>query len=617
MKNRRKLIGLAICIALVCVILNCKSNSKPPSSPPKHKQLPKVFVNKTNITWHFHKIGIFTTMSCQKKPHEIRAVQSWHKLTPQPRIFVFGECLDTELKPFAKLITKYDKTHDGMPLFSSMLHNTIRLGTLYAVDAIVWVNADIVLHRDFTHGLNVLFQLFANEIAWMGVVGRFDTETLVSDTAARQKQNQHTLGGYDVFIWNLPKLTPVRYPFPPFTRTANRWDNWLVSEASAQRLVCDVTDIITAQHVAHEYRLSERVPRDKLAKTWGNLHYGGWHNLHNRVVEHVHRRGHSDKLGTPKSVQLKVTPQNNVEISKHSVVVKEYLPKYQPYYLFLKSSYDHKKTLFMSFESAVVFTGGTGKFSNIIFNFGCNFKQIHPNARIIIVAFDQEMYVKAYMQGYETFLVDNPLQDSLHAESYGSSLYKTTTKIKTLVALDVLKNSNLATYIWIDPDVIIFKEILNHLLDNPNDFVVQENTPSNKPRKNMKVNSGMYKINNLEWIKTALQGIVDDGSRHNESEQMSWDRVLCDKYNLQKVVCYWQQYTIHFLQRHEYATGSDKDISTIQLKQKKVPRKLRAWHNNWIKPVEQKTKRSAEFGFVFFNSLVGVCNYELARRSGA
>lgn len=554
-----------------------------------------------------HKIAIFTTLSCTNAgANQITAVKSWANLNPKPLIFIFSECLPRQLKGIANLIREYDSTYDGMPLFGSMMHISQSKSIEHTADAIVWTNADIVLHDDLATGIETLFSALSGAGAWMGVVRRFNTEMLMDRQHARSTA-KHNLGGYDLFVWNLPSLAPVRLPFPPFTRIANKWDNWLVTEASILRTVCDASKLITAQHVVHAYRDDTHVNKQTLHKTWQNINYGGWHNMHNRVVEHKFRRGHSDKLGTPDAVKMSIETDGTVQLSSHVLFVRSLLPANQPFYAFLNTADKHRTALFKTFTGNAVFTGGTGKFGTVILGFGCMFKKLNPHARLIIVAFDTDMYTQAYMQGYETFLMENNIAEMAQAQSYGSTKYKAITKMKTLAALHVLAQSDIHQYVWIDPDVAVFANVANHLFSMTADFIVQENSPTHLPVTKMKTNSGIYKINNVKWVRNMITEIINDGQNHGDSEQMSWNRVLCNVQSIKDRMCFWNTHKIHFLRRSEYATGHDMDAATIQLKNRAVPSNLKAWHNNWIQPFNAKMKRAKQLGLLHFDSDVGVC----------
>ena len=545
-------------------------------------------------------------MSCNgASRNQIAAVLSWHAIVPKPKIFVFSTCLPHSLINKATLIASYDATHDGMPLFGSMLHLSQIIATKNNIDTIAWANADIVLHSDFNTGITRLHASLKASGAWMGVVRRFNTRTLMSQQAAR-RASEHKLGGYDLFIWNAPLIPIVRLPYPPFTRTANKWDNWLVTEAAILRVVCDASHIITAQHVAHASRETP-LNDEKNKKTWQNIEYGGWHNMHNRVVEHVFRRGHSDKLGTPDAVKLYITQGGTVQLTNRIVVVKTLLPNKQPFFSFVNKADEHRIALYKTFSNKIMFSGGTGKFSEFIFSFACNFRRVHPGQRLVIIAFDQDMFVKAYMQGYETFQVRNKMPELSEAQSYGSTAYKAITKMKTLASLDVLLNSEIKSYVWADPDVALFKDVLGHLSNMPHDFIVQKNTPLHRKETKLKTNSGVYKLNNVNWVRQSLAEIIHDGNHHGDSEQMSWDRVLCSTQSLTTNKCVWNTHYIHFLDRQEYATGHEDDKATKALRIKRVMPMLRVWHNNWIKPYAAKRLRAVEMHLMYYNKTTGIC----------
>ena len=67
--------------------------------------------------------GLITTMPCQKVlgKSQRAAFASWKKLMPQPEVLLLSECIPAELESQVTLISSFDKTFDGQPLFSGMM----------------------------------------------------------------------------------------------------------------------------------------------------------------------------------------------------------------------------------------------------------------------------------------------------------------------------------------------------------------------------------------------------------------------------------------------------------------------------------------------------------------
>ena len=144
----------------------------------------------------------------------------------------------------------------------------------------------------------------------------------------------------------------------------------------------------------------------------------------------------------------------------------------------------------------------------------------------------------------------------------------------------------------------------------PHDFVVQKNTPMHRTETKLKTNSGIYKVRNIEWVRQSLGEIVHDGQNHGDSEQMSWDRVLCSTQSVQLNTCTWKGHKIRFLDRREYATGHEDDKTTQALRSQHLTSMVRAWHNNWIKPFSAKLTRAHSLHLIFYDAARGICTFD-------
>jgi len=260
--------------------------------------------------------ALVTTMDCTRTGDAQRAAfDSWDRLTPRPHIYVLSQCMPAFMEDKATLVPVFDATFDGLPLFSGMLFRTTVIAAVQDMQAVAWVNADILLAQDV--GRTVAHALRQQRMPWMIVGSRHNIPAsrlyrrcdTPSDLALfiRREGTPHTGGGIDLFVWNMPHRPVVRAPLPPFIRTANIWDNWWATEAATTRLVVDAAGTMTIGHIEHRrYDTSGRhvMPetiRGERRSPWSSAQsmWKDWHNYHNRAVALRFQRGYTTGIGTP------------------------------------------------------------------------------------------------------------------------------------------------------------------------------------------------------------------------------------------------------------------------------------------------------------------------------
>ena len=273
------------------------------------------------------KWALFTTMDCKRfGAAQQAAFNSWDKLVPRPHIYLLSQSLPPALKGKVNLIPHFDETFDNLPLFSGMMFRTLLVAAVESMAVVAWVNADILLAPNVATTIGQALK--HQKIPWLILGSRHNIphSQLYAPSAPPENLAEfiltegkaHTTGGIDLFAWNQPHKPIVRGPFPPFIRTANIWDNWWVTEASATRLVVDAGVSMTLGHIEHarydnagkEVELEEW--RGEVLSPWTSSSWSDWHNYHNRAVLLHYQRGYTTGVGTPNHVPVQVDLSGSV-----------------------------------------------------------------------------------------------------------------------------------------------------------------------------------------------------------------------------------------------------------------------------------------------------------------
>lgn len=202
----------------------------------------------------------------EDKENNDRAIRSWLKLTPKPKVTLLGfeTGYDQAAAEFGIGIERrVDKNFLGVPLFNSML---MRANNSEEMISVI-INGDILLFDDFVQTLR---KVVANFEDFLVVGARYDVDALPEgideddpsyNRAVREHVlstgTLHTYGGMDVWAWNTngPRLfDPI---MPHFIFGRGKYDNWLTHEtiAAGRRQVVDVSETCLTVHVKHDYHL--------------------------------------------------------------------------------------------------------------------------------------------------------------------------------------------------------------------------------------------------------------------------------------------------------------------------------------------------------------------------
>jgi beta-arabinofuranosyltransferase len=200
------------------------------------------------------------------KENNERAIKSWLKLSPKPRVTLLGweTGYDEAAKEFdINIERRVDKNFLGVPLFNSMLHRANNSKEMITVI----INGDILLFDDFVQTMRKVVSNFEH---FLVVGARYDIDKLPTDISEDDPHytrkirehvlatgTLHTYGGMDIWAWNSngPRLfDPV---MPHFVFGRGKYDNWLTHEtiSAGRRQVVDVSETCLTVHIRHDYHL--------------------------------------------------------------------------------------------------------------------------------------------------------------------------------------------------------------------------------------------------------------------------------------------------------------------------------------------------------------------------
>jgi hypothetical protein len=185
------------------------------------------------------------------------AITSWTLLPGRPEVILFGD--DGAARLAEELGTRHsdriDLTGTGAPLLDSLFPAAEELA---GGDVLAYVNADIVLMRDFPAAAGRVSArrrpfLMVGRRTDLGVAGPIDFgagwDALLRERAVREGR-LHSHDAIDYFVFR-PGLWPE---IPPLAVGRASFDNWLVRRArDLGAAVVDATPVVLAVHQDHGY----------------------------------------------------------------------------------------------------------------------------------------------------------------------------------------------------------------------------------------------------------------------------------------------------------------------------------------------------------------------------
>lgn len=189
---------------------------------------------------------------------QMNALRSWANLDPKVEILVFGDepgareaCEEVGARHGGDTL----RSAFGTPLASDLFE---KAQALAANDLVCYVNADILLFRDFMEAVRIGAALGGPFLMggqrWdLDVTERLDFTGGAADTLkarARRDGVLHPPCGIDYFVFPKGFLVGL----PPFSIGRMRWDNWLLREAVRRGgILVDASPSVLAIHQNHGY----------------------------------------------------------------------------------------------------------------------------------------------------------------------------------------------------------------------------------------------------------------------------------------------------------------------------------------------------------------------------
>eukprot|EP00049_Salpingoeca_infusionum_P015209 m.292234 g.292234 ORF g.292234 m.292234 type:complete len:734 (-) comp15837_c0_seq5:572-2773(-) len=468
-----------------------------------------------------------------------RAIESWIRLEPRPRIVLLGQGAGYEevAKEYGLEINPHlDMNFIMMPLAGSVIDTAMQADT----DISVVLNSDIILTQSFATSLAKLQSQFSD---WFLAGARYDIQELPPqfepadsdfDEAAfvkyvRTTGTLHTAGGQDYFAWNNNGGKLFHGIMPPFIRGKSKFDNWIVHEViqAGYRDVIDGTDAVTAVHVVHNYVSAA----GKVSKVqggggtfWMSAKTSDWQIFHNMQLA-IEYGSYRNQDGTtvhapwklvsclePQGICLTKRLRPGVCPCEHNAfalktqtdpVISEVLENDirknvvkcgtvstdtpDAYKIPVLTPPGATPVLGLPFtmqqllpmvavNNHVLLSGVSYDYRDVVMSFVCNLRRLGIYDQLILAAFDEEMYRFGFKMGLPIFYYQTDLQyRNARDMAYGSDGFKQVTKLKSKVVLEILKLGYDVT--WTDTDIVWFDNPLPKMQKMESDFVVQSNAP--------------------------------------------------------------------------------------------------------------------------------------------
>lgn len=607
------------------------------------------------------------------KANNERAIRSWLRLNPKPRITLLGweEGYDEAAAKFGLSIERrVDKNFMGVPLFNSMIHRANNSNAMVSV----LINGDILLFDDFAQTLRKVVSNFAD---FLVVGARYDVEQLPTDIPEDDSNYNrkvreyvlstgtlHTYGGMDVWAWNSdgPRLFDPNMPHFIFGR--GKYDNWLTHEtiAAGRRQVIDVSETCLSVHVIHNYTHvsgSESRTTRSLLNFWSDGKKSKF-ELFINIFLSLNVGSYTNQMGNvlfaPWKLSLCLEPtgmcllkrkrpgicnceyssfvsrtqtdpvvKNGSRVIRCGMVSVETKENFNiPVELPPGSSEPPAFGLPLTMETVIdkvivnntiILSALNFGYRNIMMNWVCNLRHLGIT-NFVIAALDPELYRFSYVRGlpvyYESTIFDDTHKGLVADAAYGTDAFKLLTKMKSRVVVRLLKHGY--NVVWSDCDIIWFKNPLRHLWNIPADLVIQTNAPdTDEMNARRRINSGFYLAKANQPTINAFEEIIRYASHSRMSEQPCFYDVMCGKNGENRegnARCRYNGMSLQLLDRHLFPNGVTDNIWDTM--PGKIPNKfpnLYILHNNWVEGQGGKQKRFERHGFILFDRTSELCMY--------
>lgn len=681
------LLAWAVSMLLVQIYIRLSSfishsESRMPYSKPHMHRIQhalKAFDDKLSFDHHAHRANSFSIeIFSAPKPFvgtdrdvNIRAIRSWKRLIPTPRITLLGQDIGYEdiAEEYGLHVCRdIDRTFLGVPLFNSIFHVANQSEATIAVI----MNGDIVLLQEFVQAMKRILKRFEH---FLVISARYDLDHLpenANEGTPHFERNLrkfvlehgvlHTYGGMDLWAWNTkgPRLFDGEMPHFIFGR--GKYDNWLTHEtiAAGRRHVIDASEAIMSIHIRHGYNLVSKTGRMLLGaggNFWSHgkkskfelfiniylsLHTGSYRNQMGSIIfapwrlarclepegscfVRRLRPGSCNCEYSSCSVATQTDPVmvENSRVIRCGAVSKE---DKQDYQIPLAIQGDSEPGAFglpltlrsvterVVVNNTIIVTGVNYGYHEIMMNWVCNLRHLNIS-NFVVAAFDSELYEYAYTRGISTYLETEVVQghNATHSDAaYGTSSFKELTKMKSRVVLRFLKLGY--NTIWCDTDIVLFKNPIEDMWSYKADLVIQTNAPDNEEENDLRrINSGFYLAKSNSRVIRTFEDVVKYAAKSRMSEQPCFYDVICGKFGERRKGihrCEYEGMKLVLLNRDLYPNGVTKGMWEVAPgKILELFPELYIIHNNWVKGKDMKVRRIVRHRFVFFDSELGLCKY--------
>lgn len=664
----------------VSYLLSSGPTNTPYPKPSNHRiqRALKALDEKLSLDHHAHRAESFSIeIFSAPKPFigpdrevNLRAIRSWKRLIPTPKITLLGNDLGYEevAEEYGLHIRRdVDKTFLGVPLFNSMFH----IANQSEAAITVIMNGDIVLLQDFVKALKRILTRFEH---FLVISARYDLEAVPGEAKEGSEHYErnlrdyvmrhgvlHTYGGMDLWAWNPkgPRLFDGEMPHFIFGR--GKYDNWLTHEtiAAGRRHVIDASEAIMSIHIRHGYNLVTKSRKTILEHSGGafwshgkkskfelfiniylSLHTGSYRNQMGTIIFAPWRLArcletegscfvrrlrpgscNCEYSGSSVATQTDPVMIENSRVIRCGVISQE---DRQDYAIPLQLRGDNEPVSFglpltlhsvvekVVINNTIIVTGLNFGYREIMMNWICNLRHLNIS-NFVVAAFDAELYEFAYTRGISTYLETEVGHNATHADAaYGTASFKQLTKMKSRVVLRFLKLGY--NTVWCDTDIILFKNPIENMWGYTADLIIQTNAPDSEEANDVRrINSGFYLAKSNSKVISAFEDVVKFARKSRMSEQPCFYDVICGKSGERKEGnnrCEYKGMKLLLLDRDLYPNGVTKGIWEVERgKILDLFPALFILHNNWVKGMDVKESRFIKHGLVLYDSVLGLCQY--------
>lgn len=173
------------------------------------------------------------------------------------------------------------------------------------------------------------------------------------------------------------------------------------------------------------------------------------------------------------------------------------------------------------YQGTLVWTMTTNGYKYLTLNLLKSIERLKVPWRLVVVAGDKESYIFFKREGYATLQIPNAGHtNETQISRWGSPSFQKYNSIKLFVLNSFAKNSAVKTCIYIDGDIVVFKDfvpdILNRLQAEPNTILMQ--CDEKEPKGCAEEGCPNCCTGFIAWSHGADQGVFDNSDRTRWAE---------------------------------------------------------------------------------------------------